>query len=123
MIVNRKAKFEYKFIDTYTAGLVLTGSVVKSIRQAKFSLVDEYCYFEENELWMNNIKLLLKRRELKHLQSELATSAYTIIPYKIFETDKGIFKMEIALARGKKLYDKRDIIKKRDIERELQKKT
>ena len=117
MIVNKKAKFEYEFIDTYVAGLVLTGVDVKSIRAGKFSLVDAYCVFKGNELFLNDIKLLLNRRELNKLQNSLV-KGLTIIPYKIFES-KGRFKLELSLARGKKAYDKRETIKKRDIEREI----
>lgn len=117
MILNKKAKFEYEFIDTYVAGLVLTGVDVKSIRAGKFSLVDAYCVFKDNELFLKDIKLLLNRKELNKLQNSLV-KGLTIIPYKIFES-KGRFKLELSLARGKKTYDKRETIKKRDIEREI----
>lgn len=117
MIVNKKAKFEYEFIDTYVAGLVLTGVDVKSIRVGKFSLVDAYYIFKGDELFLKDIKLLLNRKELNKLQNSLV-KGLTIIPYKIFES-KGRFKLELSLARGKKAYDKRETIKKRDIEREI----
>jgi len=117
MIVNKKAKFEYHFIDTYTAGMVLNGVDVKNIKEGRFSLVDTYCVFKGNELFLNDIKLLLNRREINKLQVGLIKGV-TIIPYKIFENDKGRLKLELSLAKGKKLYDKREAIKKRDIQRE-----
>ena len=117
MIVNKKAKFEYEFVDKYDAGIMLTGTDVKLIRAGKFSLTDAYCIFQNNELFMNNKKLLLKRRELSKLQKNLV-KGFSIIPYKIYENDRGIFKMEVYLSKGKKLYDKRETIKQRDIQRE-----
>ena len=117
MIVNKKAKFEYEFVDKYDAGIMLTGPDVKSIREGKFSLTDAYCIFQSNELFMNNKKLLLKRKELSKLQKSLV-KGFSIIPYKIYENERGIFKMEVYLAKGKKLYDKREAIKQRDIQRE-----
>jgi SsrA-binding protein len=117
MIVNKKAKFEYEFVDKYDAGIMLTGVDVKLIREGKFSLTDAYCIFQSNELFMNNTKLLLKRRELTKLQKNLV-KGFSIIPYKIYENDRGIFKMEVYLAKGKKLYDKRETIKQRDVLRE-----
>lgn len=117
MIVNKKAKFEYEFIDKYDSGIMLTGADVKSIREGKFSLTDAYCIFQSNELFMNNKKLLLKRKELNKLQKSLV-KGFSIIPYKIYENDCGFFKMEVYLAKGKKLYDKREAIKQRDIQRE-----
>ena len=117
MIVNKKAKFEYEFVDKYDAGIMLTGVDVKLIREGKYSLTDAYCIFQNNELFMNNKKLLLKRRELTKLQKNLV-KGFSIIPYKIYENDRGIFKMEVYLAKGKKLYDKRETIKRRDILRE-----
>lgn len=119
MIVNKKAKFEYEFIDRYNAGMVLTGPDVKNIRDGRFSLTDSYCIFIDNELFMNNKKLLLNRKELNKLQKSLI-KGLTIIPYKIFPNEKGIFKVEIYLAKGKKLYDKRETIRKRDMEKEKQ---
>jgi SsrA-binding protein len=117
MIVNKKAKFKYEFVDKYNAGIMLTGVDVKLIREGKFSLTDAYCIFQSNELFMNNKKLLLKRRELTKLQKNLV-KGFSIIPYKIYENDRGIFKMEVYLAKGKKLYDKRETIKQRDVLRE-----
>lgn len=133
-IVNRKARFEYTFIDTYTAGMCLIGSEVKAIKDGRASMVDTYCIFNNDELWVKGLgitpgpgsfqheplrdkKLLLKKKELKKLRSSL-DKGLTIIPVKIFVNEKNRLKMEIALAKGKKLYDKRESIKERDINRE-----
>jgi len=133
-IVNRKAKFEYFFERTENAGMVLFGSEVKAIRNGKCSLVDAFCAFEGDELFIRGMnipnegnafsheptrsrKLLLKRKELNKLQKDLI-KGLTIIPYRIFENDYGMLKMEICLAKGKKLYDKRNTIKQRDLDRE-----
>jgi SsrA-binding protein len=119
MILNKKAKFEYEFIDTYVAGLVLTGVDVKNIRAGKFPLVDAYCSFKGDELFLKDVKCLLNRKELNKLQSSLL-KGLTIVPYKVFESN-GKFKLELSLARGKKMSDKRETIKKRDIVREISK--
>jgi SsrA-binding protein len=134
-IVNKKAKFEYEFLQTETCGIQLVGSEVKSIRGGKASISEGYCYFNNGELFVKGMnisdygfgsshdttrdrKLLLKRKELNNLENQL-TNGLTIIPYRLFLNDKGLIKMEIALARGKKLHDKRDSIKSRDIERDM----
>ena len=134
-IVNKKAKFEYEFLQTETCGIQLVGSEVKSIRGGKASISEGYCYFNNGELFVKGMnisdygfgsshdttrdrKLLLKRKELNNLENQL-TNGLTIIPYRLFLNDKGLIKMEIALARGKKLYDKRETIKNRDIERDM----
>jgi SsrA-binding protein len=134
-IVNKKAKFEYEFLQTETCGVQLLGSEVKSIRQGKVSISEGYCYFNNGELFVKGMnisdygygsshdttrdrKLLLKRKELNNLENQL-TNGLTIIPYRLFLNDKGLIKMEIALARGKKLYDKRETIKNRDIDRDM----
>jgi len=134
-ILNRKAKFEYTFIDTYTAGICLLGTEVKAIKSGKTSMVDSYCIFDKGELWIKGLgitpgtgafeheafrdrKLLLRKKELKKLSSSL-DKGLTIIPVKIFSDERNRLKMEIALAKGKKLYDKRESIKKKDIERDL----
>jgi SsrA-binding protein len=134
-IVNKKAKFEYEFLQTEICGIQLVGSEVKSIRGGKASITEGYCYFNDGELFVKGMnisdygygsshdttrdrKLLLKRKELNNLENQL-TNGLTIIPYRLFLNDKGLIKMEIALARGKKLYDKRDSIKSRDIERDM----
>ena len=134
-IVNKKAKFEYEFLQTETCGIQLVGSEVKSIRGGKASISEGYCYFNNRELFVKGMnisdygfgsshdttrdrKLLLKRKELNDLENQL-TNGLTIIPYRLFLNDKGLIKMEIALVRGKKLYDKRETIKNRDIERDM----
>ena len=134
-IINKKAKFEYEFLQTETCGIQLVGSEVKSIRGGKASISEGYCYFNNGELFIKGMnisdygfgsshdttrdrKLLLKRKELNNLENQL-TNGLTIIPYRLFLNDKGLIKMEIALARGKKLHDKRDSIKSRDIERDM----
>jgi SsrA-binding protein len=134
-IVNRKAKFDYSFLETYTCGISLKGSEVKSIRVGNVSMVDSYCIFDRNELWIKSLnitpgassfqhdplrdkKLLLKKKELRKLEGSLL-KGLTIIPIKIFTNERNLIKIEIALAQGKKNYDKREDIKKRDTEREL----
>jgi SsrA-binding protein len=134
-IINKKAKFEYEFLQTETCGIQLVGSEVKSIRGGKASISEGYCYFNNGELFVKGMnisdygfgsshdttrdrKLLLKRKELNNLENQL-TNGLTIIPYRLFLNDKGLIKVEIALAKGKKLYDKRDSIKSRDIERDM----
>jgi SsrA-binding protein len=133
-IVNRSARFEYEFIDTYSAGIMLTGVEVKFIRDGKLSFVDSFCTFQNGELFMNNVsisgigndnikrnrKLLLKKKELNKLLKDL-DKGLTIVPIRIYTNERRIFKVDIALARGKKLYDKRDSIKKRDMDREMNK--
>jgi len=135
-VVNRKAKFEYEFIDTYTAGVVLTGVEVKFIRDGRLSFVDSFCTFINGELFVRNLsisgtgndnikrdrKILLKKRELVRLQKELI-KGLTIVPYRLFLNEKGLIKIEVILAKGKKLYDKRETIKARDIEREINRKS
>ena len=134
-IVNKKAKFEYSFLETLIVGIQLVGSEVKSIRQGKVSISEGYCYFNEGELFVKGMnisdygygsfhetvkdrKLLAKRKELNKLESVLINGV-TIIPYRVFINETGLVKMEIALAKGKKLHDKRDSIKSRDIERDM----
>lgn len=137
-IKNRRASFEYAFLDTFTAGLVLTGTEIKSIRQGKANLTDAYCLFFQNELFVRNMhismyeegthfnhdplrdrKLLLSKRELGKLQKELKNVGLTIIPTRLFISDKGYAKLNIALAKGKKTFDKRDDIKEKDIKRDM----
>jgi SsrA-binding protein len=133
-IVNRSARFEYEFIDTYSAGIMLTGVEVKFIRDGKLSFVDSFCTFQNGELFMNNVsisgigndnikrnrKLLLKKKELNKLLKDL-DKGLTIVPIRIYTNERSVFKVDIALARGKKLYDKRDSIRKRDMDREMNK--
>ncbi len=136
-IRNKKASFEYYFLEEYAAGMVLTGTEIKSVREGKVSMADAYCFFNKGELYVKNLnisrydngtyfnheplrerKLLLTRRELRKLESKLTDKGLTIIPTRLFINDSGLAKMEIALAKGKKLYDKRDSIKEKDIKRE-----
>jgi len=137
-IKNKKAGFEYFFIDTYTAGIVLTGTEIKSIRMGKASLVDAYCLIINGEMWVRGMnvspyfygsysnheakrdrKLLLSKREIRHLQEEIKTVGLTIVPTLIFIDDHGRAKMDIALARGKKEYDKRQTLKEKEDRREM----
>ena len=137
-IKNRRASFDYLVIDTYTAGIVLTGTEIKSIRQSKASLVDTYCIFIGNELWVKNMhiaeyfygsynnhaarrdrKLLLERKELRKLQQAAQNPGFTIVPMRLFINEKGLAKVVIALARGQHEYDKRESIKERDDKREM----
>lgn len=132
-IKNRKAEFEYHLLSTFTAGIVLTGTEIKSIRAGKVNLTDSYCSFINGELWAHNIhiseyangsynnhepkrdrKLLLNKKELKKLQSKLNDRGMTIIPTRMWINENGYAKLDIALARGKKMFDKRDSIKEKD---------
>lgn len=137
-IKNRKASHEYHFIDIYQAGVVLQGTEIKSIRMGKVTISDAFCLFIGNELFLRNLhisqydmgnihnheekadrKLLLKRKELKKLQYDAQDVGLTIIPTKVYVNDRGLAKIEIALAKGKKLYDKRQDLKSKDAKREL----
>lgn len=132
-IENKKTRFEYTFLETYEAGIVLTGMEVKSIRLGNVNLTDTYCYFKDDELFVKNIsislangepkrerKLLLKKSQLIKLKSKLI-NGLTIVPTKIYFNERNLIKVEIVLAQGKKLYDKRESIKIKDIQRDLQK--
>ena len=131
-IENKKTRFEYTFLETYEAGIVLTGMEVKSIRLGNVNLTDTYCYFKDDELFVKNIsislangepkrerKLLLKKSQLRKLKSKLI-NGLTIVPTKIYFNERNLIKVEIVLAQGKKLHDKRESIKTRDIQREIQ---
>jgi SsrA-binding protein len=137
-IKNRKASFEYFFIEEFTAGLVLTGTEIKSIRAGKASLVDTYCTIIRGELWVKGMsispyfygsynnheqkrdrKLLLTRREINRLESATKQTGYTIVPTLVFIDDKGLAKMDIALCKGKKAYDKRQTLKEKEDRREM----
>lgn len=138
-IKNRSAYFEYHIEDKNVAGIVLTGTEIKSLREGKASFNDAYCYFTtKGELFVKSLhiaeyshgtyanhdplrerKLLLQKKELKKLQLKIKERGFTLIPLRIFINDNGLAKMEIGLAKGKKLYDKRESIKKRDVEREI----
>ena len=131
-IENRKVKFEYFIEETLSAGIKLTGIEVKRIREGKVSMTDSFCYFRNGELFMKGIliqgigndnvgadkKLLLKKKQLRKLESDLI-KGYTIIPHILYENERGLLKMDIVLAKGKKLWDKRENIKERDISREM----
>ena len=139
-IQNKKARFEYEILDQFTAGIVLTGTEIKSIRDSKASIAESFCEFNERgELFTVNMhieeyafgtrynhrpkaqrKLLLNKKELKKLQREVQNTGLTIVPLRLFITDKGFAKLRIALAKGKKLYDKRETIKDRDNKRDLE---
>lgn len=140
-IKNKRASFEYAFIDKYIAGIQLTGTEIKSIRDGKANINDAFCVFQKDELLIRNMhiahyfngtynnveekrdrKLLLNRQELNKLQNKLKDQGLTIIPLRLFISDKGYAKLEIALAKGKKLFDKREDIKKRDTDREMKRK-
>ncbi len=137
-IRNKKAEFEYFIIDRYTAGIVLKGTEIKSIREGKANLVDAYCSFWEHELFVKNMhiaeykfgsyynhkanddrKLLLNKRELRKLELKVKDKGVTIVPLLLFVNENGIAKLEIALVKGKKLHDKRETIKEKDIKREM----
>ena len=135
---NRQARFEYEILDRYVAGIMLTGSEVKSIRAGKAQLQDAYCGFQGGELWIRNLlispyshggyanheplrvrKLLLKQTELKSLRKSVQEKGLTIVPLRMFFNARNLVKVEVGLARGKKLYDKRESIKTREQERSV----
>jgi SsrA-binding protein len=137
-IRNRQAGFEYELLDKYVAGMVLTGTEIKSIREGKVNLQDGYCYFNNGELYTKGInitpyaqgthynheatrerKLLLKRSEIKKLEGKTDEKGLTLVPTRLFINERGIAKLEIAVAKGKKLHDKRDSIRDREAKREL----
>lgn len=139
-IKNRRASFDYEFLETFQAGIVLSGTEIKSIRAGKASLVDGFCYFSGNELYVKNMhvaeyhwasnwgkhdprrdrKLLLTRKELIKLQRAVKEKGLTIVAVKLYIADNGYAKLLIALARGKKEYDKRQSIKEKDLRREME---
>lgn len=135
-IKNKRATFDYELLETYTAGISLTGTEIKSIRLGKASLVDTFCIFEKDELWVRNMyiseyfygsynnhaarrdrKLLLNRKELRKIQRMVKETGYTIVPTRIFLNDRGLAKVNIAIARGKKMYDKRQSLREKDDKR------
>jgi SsrA-binding protein len=137
-IKNKRATFDYELLETFTAGIVLTGTEIKSIRLGKASLVDTYCIIERSEVWLKNMyvaeyfygtynnhserrerKLLLNRKEIRKLETAAKNSGFTIIPTRLFINDKGLVKIVIAIAKGKKEYDKRVSIRERDDKREM----
>jgi SsrA-binding protein len=137
-IKNRQAYFEYFIDDKYVAGIILTGTEVKSLREGKANFNDSYCIFNKGELWIRSFhiseyshgtvnnhdpirerKLLLNKRELKKLDAKIKEKGYTIVPLRLFFNEKNLAKLEIGLGKGKKLHDKRETIRQRDTEREL----
>lgn len=137
-IKNKRATYDYNIIDTYTAGIVLTGTEIKSIRLGKASLVDTFCFIHNHEVWVKNMyiaeyfygtynnhiarrdrKLLLNRKEIYNLEKDGKESGFTIVPLRLYINDKGLAKLVIGLARGKKEYDKRQSIKEREDRRDL----
>lgn len=137
-IQNRRAKFDYAIVETFTAGIVLTGTEIKSIRQGKASLADTFCYVDNGEVWVKNMyvaeyfygtynnhterrerKLLLTKKEIARLQKDGRESGFSIIPLRLYINEHGYAKLVIALARGKKEYDKREAIKERQDKREI----
>lgn len=137
-IQNKKARFNYEIGDTYTAGIVLTGTEIKSIRDGKASLVDSYCLIENGEVWVKQMhvseyfygsynnhvarrdrKLLLNRKEIAKLQKASENPGFTIVPLRVFINDRGLAKMVIGVGRGKKEYDKRQTLRERDDKRQL----
>ena len=137
-IKNKKASFDYFFVDTYTAGIVLTGTEIKSIRLGKASLIDTFCYINNGEIWVTGMninpyfygsynnheakrdrKLLLNKREIRRLQEDTKAVGFTIVPTLVFIDDKGRAKVDIALCRGKKEFDKRQTIKEKQDKREM----
>lgn len=137
-IRNKKASFEYYFVDTYTAGIVLTGTEIKSIRNGKASLVDSFCFINNGEIWVKGMnvspyfygsyanhvakrdrKLLLNKREIRRLMEDTKAVGFTIVPVLLFIDEKGRAKLDIALARGKKEYDKRQTLKEKEDRREM----
>lgn len=138
-IKNRRASFDYELMDNYTAGIVLCGTEIKSIREGRAGLTDTFCTFSGGELWVRNMhiseyrlgtcynhdatrerKLLLTKRELRKLQRAVKETGLTIVPTSLFINEKGLAKLNIALARGKKSYDKRDALREKDSRREME---
>ncbi len=132
-IKNKRAAFDYELLNTYNAGIVLVGTEIKSIRQGKASLVDTFCFFSNDELWIKNMniseyfygsynnhlprrdrKLLLNRKELDKIRRQTKETGFTIVPVKLYLDEKGLAKVQIAVAKGKKSYDKRDSLKAKD---------
>ncbi|HLO72556.1 MAG TPA: SsrA-binding protein SmpB [Flavobacterium sp.] len=137
-ILNKRAKFDYEILDKYSAGIVLTGTEIKSIRLGKASITESFCEFHDGELFVINSnieeylygthynhktkserKLLLNKKELKKLNKDSENKGLTIVPLRLFTNEKGLAKLEIALCRGKKNYDKRESLKEQDTKRDL----
>ncbi len=139
-IRNKRATFDYEIIEEYVAGVVLVGTEIKSIRLGKAALTDSYCYFEDGELWIRGVniaeyawgtcnnhvprrdrKLLLTRKELDKLQRSLQDRGLTVVGLRMFLNDRGLVKIVVGLARGRKAYDKREYLKENDARREMDK--
>ena len=137
-IKNRSAYHEYFIEDKYVAGMALVGTEVKSLREGRASFNDSYCFFMKGELFIRSLhiseytkgtsnnhdpvrerKLLLNKKELRKIEAKIKEKGYTIVPLKIFFSEKGLAKIEVGLGKGKKLFDKRDSIKQRDVDREM----
>lgn len=137
-IKNKKADYQYFIVDTYQAGVVLKGTEVKSIRASNANLSDAYCFFQSGELYIRSLfigeykhgnqfnhesrrtrKLLLRKRELKRLEKSIKEKGFTLVPYRIYMSERNFVKIEIALAKGKKHHDKRESIKEKDVKRDL----
>ena len=137
-IRNKRATFDYEIIEEYVAGVVLVGTEIKSIRLGKAALTDSYCYFEDGELWIRGVniaeyawgtcnnhvprrdrKLLLNRKEIRQLEKEGKESGFTIIPLRLFISDRGYAKLVIGIGKGKKEYDKRQTIREREDSRNI----
>jgi SsrA-binding protein len=137
-INNKRASFEYQFLDTYTAGIALRGTEIKSIRQKKVNLSDAYCYVSDQGVFIKNLhisiydkgtylnheplrerKLLLQKKEIHKIEKKLDDQGISLIPVKLFISDRGFAKLVLAVAKGKKLYDKRDDLKEKEAKREL----
>ena len=137
-IVNRKAEYEYFFVEHFIAGIVLTGSEIKAIRESQANFNDAYCFVRNNEVFLKNMhiseykqassqnheplrtrKLLLKRQEIRKIDRKIREKGFSLVPYRLFFSDRGLAKVEIVLTKGKKSYDKRETIKQRDNRREL----
>ncbi len=138
VIKNKRASFDYEFIDKYEAGIVLVGTEIKSIRMGKASLVDTFCFFNDDELWVKGMniseyfygtynnhlprrdrKLLLNKKELIKIRRQTKETGFTVVPTKLFINEKGLAKVEIAVAKGKKEYDKRESLKEKDDRRQM----
>jgi len=136
IIKNKRAAFDFEMLSTYTAGIVLVGTEIKSIRQGKASLVDTFCFFSNDELWVKNMnisayfygsynnhlprrdrKLLLNRKELDKIRRQTKETGFTIVPIQLYLDEKGLAKLQIAVAKGKKSYDKRETLKIKDDKR------
>jgi len=137
-IRNKKAWFDYEILEKFIAGIQLTGTEIKSVRLGKASLADSYCFFSSNELWIKGMriseykqgsfnnhepyrdrKLLLQRKELNKLEKRIREKGFTLIPLRLYMEENGLAKLEIALGRGKREYDKRETIRRKDLQRDL----